>query len=182
MDGRTGGVAGRRMVVLVMVAGLAALAGCGSSPDTSGVDAGPTAAFRAWVAVVEERDYTAMWNLLPETSRERFAFSWDAEKEGLEAAPAEVQERFLSVYGFDSMDQVRAEDARGFFIRSMGRYPKEDLPTKYELLKKAKVQGVTYGDDGLTADLTFVDEDGSPLPMRMKMIREGDTWKVVRLP
>lgn len=167
---------------LVAVASLLAVAGCGSSPSTSGLDAGPTAAFRAWVAVVENRDYTAMWNLLPETSRERFGFSWDAEKEGLETASPEVQERFLSVYGFESMDQVRAEDARGFFIRSMGRYPKEDLPPKYELLKKAKVQGVAYADDGSSADLTFVDEDGSPLPMRMKMIREGDTWKVVRLP
>jgi hypothetical protein len=166
----------------IVAAGLAAVMGCGSSPDTSGLDAGPKAAFRAWVAVVEGRDYAAMWKLLPETSRDRFAFSWDAEREGLETAPDEVQGRFLSVYGFQSMDQVRAEDARGFFIRSMGRYPKEDLPTKYELLKKAKVQHVAYGDDGATPDLTFDDEDGSPLPMRMKMIREGDTWKVVRLP
>ena len=160
-------------------------AGCFGGDDddgAKGMDVGPTRAFKKWVSTVENNDYATMWAQLPITAKERFRYAWEDEKEQLEKSSKQMKDKFLKVYGFSSWDELKKEDAASFFVRSMGRYPKGKLPTKYQLLKKAKVHKITYADEGTSCIVTFLDEDGSPLPMRMKMLREGDEWKVVRLP
>ncbi len=159
--------------------------GCiGDSNDdgAKGMDVGPTKAFRKWVSTIENNDYGTMWAQLPITAKERFRYAWDDEKEQLAKSPQAVKTKFMKVYGFSSWKELQEEEAAAFFKRSMGRYPTGKLPTKYQLLKKAKVHKITYADEGTSCIVTFLDEDGSPLPMRMKMLREGEEWKVVRLP
>jgi len=172
----------KALAVCVVVAFVAA--GCfGPADDQArGMDAGPARAFKKWVATVEANDYRSMWEQLPITAKERFRYAWDDEKEQLEKSPLEARTRFMEVYGFASWTDVKGEEADAFFIRSMGRYPAGKLPTKYELLKRARIHKIVYGDEGTSCMVTFLDADGSPLPLRMKMLREGDDWKVVRLP
>lgn len=172
----------RRMVLLIAALFALAFVGCREEQSHAGMDAGPAAAFRRWIAAVEVDDYRAMWNQLPITAKERFRYAWDDEREELKKATAEGRKRFMEAYGFSSWKEIENEEAEAFFVRSMGRYPKGKLPTKYQLLKKATIHKITYGDEGTSCIVTFLDEDGSPLPMRMKMLREGNDWKVVRLP
>jgi hypothetical protein len=165
---------------LAIVAVVVMVLGCGQS--TADKHPGPRKAFDQWLAAVTTDDYRALWNLLPASAQQRYAMSWDKEREALEQAGPEDRERFVQVYGFQSFDQLQSESAEDFFVRSMGRYPNEGVPRKYEILQKASFHEVTYGDGGLSCLVTFLDEHGSPLPMKMKMVKEGTDWKVVRLP
>lgn len=154
----------------------------GEEDKPIGMDAGPTKAFEKWLRIMENNDYESMWNQLSISAKERFRYAWDDEKESLSKSSKAFKDSFMKTYGFQSWDELQNEKAEEFFVRAMGNYPKTELPRKYEILKKAKIHDINYVDGGTACILTFLDEDGSPLPMKMKMLREGSNWKVVRLP
>ncbi len=157
--------------------------GCFGPEGARGIDAGPTKTFVKWVETIEQNDYTSMWKMLPITAKERFRYAWDDEKEQLKKSTVEMKSRFMKVYGFQNWSEIENEEAADFFVRSMGSFPKEkEIPMKYKLLKKAKIHKIIYGDEGSSCIVSFISPEGQILPMQMKMLREGNDWKVVRLP
>ena len=155
--------------------------GC-QNDEVSGIEAGPNAAFHNWITIMENRDFSEMWNKLSLTGKERFSYSWDDEKENLAKASSEFKAGFMKRYRFSTWAEVESEDAGAFFVRSMAINDDGKVPRKYKLLKKSTIDKYDFQNNGNACVLTFKGPDGNLLPLKMKLQKEGEDWQIIRMP
>jgi hypothetical protein len=157
------------------------LTGC-ESYESSGMESGPKKAFENWLTIVENRDFEGMWGKLSLTGKERFNSSWEDEKENLAKASAEFKAGFMKRYRFANWDEIKNEDSKAFFIRSMAVNDDGKIPQKYKLLRQSVINKFDFQNNGNSCILTFKGTDGNLLPLKMKLQKEGEEWRVIRMP
>ena len=161
---------------------LGSISGCLVDGTLADSNSGPREAFHQWIEIIETRDFAGMWKKLPMTAKERFSYSWDEEKDQLARSSEEFKQGFIKRYGYSGWAEIKNEDARGFFIRSMSVNDDGKFPKKYSILKESTIENFEYLNNGNACIITFKGPQGNVLPLKMKFQKEGEDWQVIRMP
>jgi len=172
----------RRLFLFVSLSTVILFSGCFGDYESSGMESAPRASFEEWLNIVERGDFVAMWHKLSLTGKERFRYAWEDEKENLAKSSDEFKAAFMKRYGFSTWAEVKNEDAGAFFARSMKVNDDGKLPEKYKLLRKSTISNFEFQSNGNACILTFKGPDGILLPLKMKLQKEGDDWRIIRMP